>query len=658
MNFAQVIADGSALLERAGVKIGRIEEANFLDWAERVRDSVLALPPETRDHPAVTQLALGLRHLRDEFDTLVAADPMILYRPQHAVAMAFHRSTAKTRFLRFANRSSKTTAANAEVYYHLTGYHPYRPIPMFPTQAAVVGLNYSQYAPQVFEAKWLEGEAGNALSPIFPENGKWFHRYDQVRRILELGCKDCAEQGQSKSCSHTHPRMILFSDENGAEPMSGSQYGIVHLDEEVSEDFDSESAERVKTVPNSCRVVSLTPLAGEAFWTEQKLTRSALAHETYPDGRPVVELFTIDQFSAGLVDHDEIRAGMKSLNAAEIDARIFGIPATNSAFAVFDLPVLREMQKDLKPGQPGVAVINRKRTFENWGQELPRSSADADILGQAGEKVVIDFRLQQDGLVKIWEPPRALGQYIIGGDVAEGLTGRDLSTAVVLRMFPVGLDIHFKMVAKLAGWMDPILYAEEVFKLGLFYHPCYVNMEQNGPGLTAIKHMKDLGCWFLFRDQNSPAAFQDDFTSLFGTSTNTRSKSVIISLLQSVFKLNKLGKQAMEIPDTDTLAELRAYVQKPTDTGKSLKFGADGNAHDDHVMALALAVYAAKTSPLYDFDLEKRTREGLAEKGDTRSFETKKLWEDLRRERQERVDHDRELEREFAAGEEGDGWTR
>lgn len=657
MDFPQVISAGSSLLKAAGLEETRIDQANFLDWAEKVRDAILAISKEKQKLPQVIELAHGLRRLRDEFDTAVSSDPMMLYRPQHAVNLAMHKSRAKTRWLRYANRSSKTTGCHAEIYWTLTGFHPYRTIPTFPTQAFIVGLDYTHYATTVFEPKFIYGEPGNALSPIFPENGKWFHSYDAAKRILELGCKQCAEAGQSKSCSHPHPMLILFSDEVGSEPLSGGQYGIAHLDEEVSECFHDEARERLKTVPNSIELVSLTPLAGEAFWTERRLTKVALSGAKYPGTNdPLVSFHTIDQFSAGLVRHEEIVASMHDMPEAQIDARIFGIPATDSEHAVFDLPVLREMAAQIVEPKLGAIVVSKRQTQLGLGDEKKLAgNTDAEIIGQAGEKTKVVFRTMASGWLKIFEPPRALGQYIIGADVAEGLTGRDRSVASVLRMIPSGLDLKFKLVAQFAGWIDPMLYAEELLKLGILYQPAWLNVEQNGPGLVCLKHLKDMGCWFMFRDMSNLSAFRDDVGSLFGTSTNKTSKSVIISLLQSVFKLNKLGKEAMIIPCAETLAELRAYVQRPTESGKSLQFEADGDCHDDRVMSLALAVYAAKTAPLYDFDLERRVRAGL--KTNKRTAHEQMVWDSIRRERRAQEDYEHETDREFAGLDEGEGWT-
>jgi hypothetical protein len=216
-------------------------------------------------------------------------------------------------------------------------------------------------------------------------------------------------------------------------------------------------------------------------------------------------------------------------------------------------------------------------------------------------------------------------------------------------MYPSGLDMRFEMVAQFAGWVDGSLYAEELFKLGLLYAPSMVVVERNGPGDAVIRRMKELGCWFLYRDVNAIVAAQGgDFASGFGVDTNVRTKSILVSMLQSLILRNKVGKRALTIYCADTLKELRAYVQKPTASGMSLRFAADGQEHDDRVMSLALAIYAAQTSPIYDLERDRSVRASLVNKEDKLDDYSKKFWRRFRAEEEQRRQLHRSMEQEYA----------
>lgn len=650
MRDAEVIRRSRAIVEEAGVRLSPIETSNFLDYSNTVRDIVKEWPREKISlTPWVKDFAESLRRLRDDFERRVKSDPMILYSPQHSTSLDFHRSLAETRYFRSGNRCSKTQSGVAEVYWTLTYQHPYRPRAGIPAQVLLVGINFSKYRVHTFEPKYISGEGGNPLSPVFPEGGKWFHSYDQKSYCLELCCPDCAEKGTPGRCTHQKSRLILFSDQEGPKVMAGCQAALVQLDEQIGLPIYREAVERTKTVPNSGIIVTETPVLGEAFWTHTVLTASATRGDMVPNSnRPVVSLHTIDQFSAGLTDHDRIRASMMTMNEAEIQARIFGLPATSSEMAIFDGGVLSMMTKeDVKQPSRGILYVRRGKDDQD--------KTDEEMLAMANERTRIRFEQQDDGNLRVWTPPHPLGQYVIGCDVAHGLTRRDASVASVLRMKPMGFDIYFNMAAQYHAWIDPILYAEELFKLGLLYAPATLVIERNGPGEVVIKRLKDLGCWFMYHDTAALGSVMESLDSLYGVDTNVRTKSVIVSMLQSTMKLRRVGKPSLVLPCTDTIKELRAYIQSPTESGKSFRFEASGTGedglpmHDDRVMSLALAIYAAKTSPIYDFDLEKHLR--AAVRGKAQDETTRKFWERFRREEEEKRQRMQELAAEYEAEE-------
>ena len=616
----QVITRCQQLISDAGLETATITKATFLDFADNARQAILALSTKQQTSKPIADLALGLRKLRDDFETVVTADPMCVYTPRHSVALAFHRSKARVRYFHAGNRASKTESGKAEVYWTLTGTHPYRALAPQPAQVFIVGTNFTKYRPMVFESKYLTGEQGNPLSPAFPEGGKWFYRYDQKTYTIEICCDECAEMGKASSCPHPKRKLILFSDEEGPGVMAGGQYALGQLDEQIDYAIYREARERIKTVPNAGLIVTETPLNGRAWWTWSVLAAQADTREMILNTDiPIAERFNIDQFSAGLVPHEEILASMRDMEEPEIKARIFGLPVVALDKAVFDLSTLSKMHEEV--GEPLRGQL-----------ELP----GADGSSQEERLVTLPYDPPPDrmpafleadtGNLRIWEPPQLTAQYVIGVDVAHGLTRRDASSADVLKMTPVGTDMLVEQVAQYHGWVNPLIYAEELFKLGIYYGAgngrSRLVPERNGPGMALIQRLNELGCWFLFQDVTSPAGVRYTLEQQYGLDTNIRTKSIIVAALQNAIRARRYGRPGVILHCVQSIVELENYVQEMTESGQAFRFEAAGHkearnrpgkdegfGHDDRVMSLAIATYVARTYPIFDYDMEKQLRD-------------------------------------------------
>jgi hypothetical protein len=637
----QVILTAAALLKRAGQPdLPNLDSSNFLDYADLVRDVLLAMPKE--EQSLHLDFALGLRKLRDDFEAIVRADPMTIYKPAHAVAYNFHRSTAKIRGFWSGNRCSKTQSGCAEVYWTMTGQHPWRPRAAIPTQCFLVGVNFTKYRPKVFEPKYIYGEPGNPLSPMFPETGKWFYSYDQKSYTLTIGCEECAEAGKAGSCKHPKSSMTLFSDTEGSKVLQGGQYALGQLDEQVQEEFFHESRERIKTVPNSGLIITETPTRGRSWWS-YKLRQEGRRRPCYPDGTPIVESFEIDQYSAGLVAHEEIDASKISMSESEIECRIYGMHASLGEQGIFDTRTLRELREECRPPRIGGLVVRRD-------DERSEGKTDEELLMEADEETPIEFEERTGGYLKVWQPASNVGQYVIGVDVAMGLTRGDASCASVFRIRPnAGLDFDYEQVAQYHCRLDPDTYATEIFKLGLYYWPATLVIERNGPGLVVVKKLRDLGCWFMYQDPNASGldAIGEQMGQHYGITTTAYNKPVVIAMLKNALLSRRLRRQAFVIYDAETIDELEAFAQVPSSTGRSFSLEASGTEHDDRVIAAALSVYAVRSGLLYDVELEKEQIRRTCAHNDTRPEEQILFWKDIHRELTATARARREVEEEF-----------
>lgn len=606
----------------AGIPAQDLNATNFLDYSNLVRDAVQEWPSKRQEEtPWLKEFVLSLRKLRDDFADIVAADPMVLYRPAHNVAEEFHRSDALIRYFRGGNRISKTVSGFAEHYFHLIHNHPYRPhsLPPQPIATMLVGVNFSKYARAVFERKFITGETGNPLSPIFPEGGKWFNHYDDRKKILRVGCPECANAGKAASCKHPKASVILFSDTEGPAVLQGGQYGLAHFDEHIRKEFFGETMKRLETVPHSSLIVTGTPLQGKAAWEHTELTMLAAAgppRNLVPGTeQEIITLHTIDQYTAGLVSKPRIDASCNMMSAPEIEARVYGRPAAFSESAVFHLQTLHQMSEESTLPSRGELMISNEDLFSATDKTTPK------------------FSKSGDGAVRIWEHPEPMAQYIIGADVAQGLVKGDASAASVLKMIRDGMDIRFEMVSVYHGWINSLNYAEELVKLALYYNGALLVPERRGPGDATIQRIKEIGYWNLFRDVNSPSAAMHGIDSQFGLDTNVSTKGLMVSVLQKTLFDRMTHRCSIKIPDFETLEELGTYGQEISPSGQTVKFRGEGGAHDDRVMALVLAVYAAKVYPVFDVEQASAAERAKGTKNNPRiSSQDKEIWDEIRAE--------------------------
>lgn len=597
MDTPEILARMEAIVTEAGYAPAQLSEANFLDASDFVRDIVSAWPKTKIERtPWLFDFVESLRWLRDRFSDEVAADPMCLYKPAHSVSMAFHRSLAKLRYFRAGNRTSKTQSGVKEHHWILTGSHPYRPYTKPPAATYIIGSNYAHYSTKVFEPKYLFGEPGNPLSPVFPVGGKWFHSYDSQKHIIYTCCPQCALKRQAMQCSHTKSSLKLFSDEGDPQDLAGGQYNAGQFDEEIDYIFFAEAYQRLLTVPNSSFFVTGTPLGGEIRWEHQELTLKAEAGYKYPGTDiPLVELFTISQYDAGLVPLAEIEAAKLVMAATEFEARILGKPAPFAENAVFDPHAISIMREECR--------VPDRVSLKFVGEDVYKLGATArDLAKKATPSTTILAEPNQHSFLRVWEPPQPGAIYIAGADVAQGLTGGDFSCADVLKVTRLGLDLCFEQVAQFHGHINSIPYAIELIKLCLWYNNALLGPERRGPGDATLQELKEVGYWNIFRDLSDLTQVDFNPNSLLGIDTNVRTKSVIISSLKSYIDDRKHGKRSFIVRSVESINELGTYKQELSESKQSFKFKASGRNKDDRVMSLAIAVYMARLYPDMDFD--------------------------------------------------------
>lgn len=176
------------------------------------------------------------------------------------------------------------------------------------------------------------------------------------------------------------------------------------------------------------------------------------------------------------------------------------------------------------------------------------------------------------GSIEIYEEPKAGYPYVIGGDTAG--EGSDYFTAQVLE------NTTGKQVARFRQQkMDEDIYARQVYCLGRKYNDALIGLEENfSPHpikeLTRIRYPKQ-----YVREK------EDDYTGKleprFGFKTTSATRPTAIAGLVTIVREN-----TELINDRDTLEEMLTFVRNEKGRPE-----AQSGAHDDLIMALAIAYY-------------------------------------------------------------------
>lgn len=230
---------------------------------------------------------------------------------------------------------------------------------------------------------------------------------------------------------------------------------------------------------------------------------------------------------------------------------------------VFDTLALQEMENEAEPVElTEYYKITPGEYHEDFSLErIPyEPQEDAD-----------DFTYKAP--LKIWKHPEPGHEYVIGGDVAEGLATGDFSVAEVVD------TITMETVARWRGHIDPDKFGEIIGALGAYYNYALVGVEVNNHGLTTIQKLRDTFYTNLFKREKGYDEDYEEPTSNLGWKTDVRTKRLMVD------DLIKLIRERI-ITDKDIVFIDEAFAFVRDDRGRT---NAEEGEHDDTVMAKAIA---------------------------------------------------------------------
>lgn len=183
----------------------------------------------------------------------------------------------------------------------------------------------------------------------------------------------------------------------------------------------------------------------------------------------------------------------------------------------------------------------------------------------------IRFVDADDGYISIYEEPKTGFPYVIGGDTSG--EGSDYFVGQVLD------NVNGKQVATLRHQFDEDIYAEQMFCLGIYYNAALVGIERNF-STYPIKKLE-----FMEYPKQYVREVEDTIThklqKRLGFQTTKLTRPIVLAALVEIVREN-----IDYINDKDTLNEMLSFVRN--EKGRQ---EAEQGAHDDCIMALAIAYY-------------------------------------------------------------------
>lgn len=183
----------------------------------------------------------------------------------------------------------------------------------------------------------------------------------------------------------------------------------------------------------------------------------------------------------------------------------------------------------------------------------------------------IRFSEDEGGYIKIYKEPCKNRPYVIGGDTAS--EGIDYFTSQVLD------NVTGEQCAVMKHRFDEDLYAKQMYCLGMYYNEALIGIECNFSSYP-IKELQKLKYKKQYVREREDT-FTNALTKSYGFRTTAQTRPLIIA------NLVKISREEINlINDEETLLEMLTFVRNEHGRAE-----AKAGAHDDLVMALAIAFY-------------------------------------------------------------------
>lgn len=289
--------------------------------------------------------------------------------------------------------------------------------------------------------------------------------------------------------------------------------------------------------------------------------------------------------------HPEYRLHTTLSTKAELDAderQLLRIGATFENIAWRKRAIITKANGDLSifmqeyPSTPDEAFITTGRPiFSHAGLRsvyAHENGVTGFLVDDPRHKPV--FVRDASGPLTIYRAPKStdtrMDRYFVAGDPSESTVGDPCCIQVFNRQ-------TFEQVAVYHHRVNPIVFADDMMRIGKFYNNAMLCPEVEGGGQATIGAIIAKNYPNIWVDKRADRLRQGNF-NIAGWSTNWQRKNYAIGTLQHL-----IIDKSILLHDIKTYNQLRNYVEL-----ENGDFGnADRNTHDDAVMALAIGVTAS-----------------------------------------------------------------
>lgn len=365
----------------------------------------------------------------------------------------------------------------------------------------------------------------------------------EIRRIT-YRMKDVIDQIHLKNGS----KITFKSYDQGRQKFQGAKIQWVHLDEEPPEDVYKEILMRLMDSKGYLWATMTPALKGETFvYTIPDM-------DALPDDQRDPELYVLFMSweDNPYLDDDEMKRMEQIMRPDEIEARKYGrfITAGQSPFDVGKLMKMRER-----------LVREPDRWTITW-----TDSRFEEVRAEPAP----------EGEFLLWVKPSPEKEYIVSGDVAEGLEKGDYSTGGAW-------DRHtLELCCAWHGKIDADVFGDVLHRMAIFYNNATEAPERNNHGLTTISAIKQYPNHNLYRPRTVGKMIDHEGT-VYGWTTSWKSKPMLVDGLAKAIR-----EEAINVYWKRFYDEALSFVRQHR--GNMVGYGARQGTFDDVVIMTGIAL--------------------------------------------------------------------
>lgn len=476
---------------------------------------------------------------------------LYFYRPLPKQSQA-HLSNKRSIWIFGGNRSSKTVSGALMDVIFALGPRAQKYIQAWPEAYELKGVLYDTHRDKYLQLVksfpnpctiWVCSESFDVQREVVqPEILRWLPKPEY--KAPKYRQKDIIDWIPLKCGS----RIVFKSYDQGREKFQGAKIQAAHLDEEPPEDIYKEILMRLMD-SKGWLWATLTPgLKGESFvYTIPELDAKP---DDERDPELYVDFMTWDDNP--YLDDDEKKRMESNMRPDEVEARKYGrfITAGQSPFDVGKLVKMRE---------------RLVREPERWSITWTDSRCE-EVKAEA----------TPEGEYMLWVKPDPAKEYIVSGDVAEGLEKGDYSTCGAW-------DRHTQeLCCAWHGKTDADVFGDVLHRLAIFYNNATEAPERNNHGLTTISAIKSYPNHNLYRPK-SVGKMVDLEGVVYGWTTSWKTKPMLVDGLAKAIREESLNVYWKRFYD-----ECLSFVRQQH--GNGVGYGARRGGYDDVVMMSGIAL--------------------------------------------------------------------